>query len=300
MIRVSDAPVVPESHRASATMLLRYEDVAQDGRITLEALPHGIGESVWAKLLRDHPIAKDARSLGVLPILTRLVVEANEDPISVLRPLQGHGLYELAHTKKDGVVDRIMLNLWLDVRGTIGRTQGSVPRDGEPIVVGRVFAEHVFTRPFAEPGQRKVLRLEFPGAPEIPETVYAWRDPADLLALPEDAEPFEGALEEDPVPVVFGLGHTDGNQHVNSLVYPRLFEEAVLRRLQSLGRSPVVLPRALDVAYRKPSFAGERVRLSLRTFGCGGKSGDVGAVGMFTGEGPGARPHCYLRMRFAT
>jgi hypothetical protein len=64
----------------------------------------------------------------------------------------------------------------------------------------------------------------------------------------------------------FGLDHTDSNQHVNSLVYPRLFAEAALRRLAELERPRRLLIRALDIAYRKPSFAGDRVRIHTRLF----------------------------------
>ena len=61
----------------------------------------------------------------------------------------------------------------------------------------------------------------------------------------------------DPTPLPLGLAHTDANQHVNSLVYPRLFEEAVLRRLATLGKPTALLTRRAEVAFRKPAFAGE-------------------------------------------
>src|SRR5258708_31906958 len=36
-------------------------------------------------------------------------------------------------------------------------------------LVGRIFAEHVLSRPFSPPAERKVTRLDAPGVPEIPE-----------------------------------------------------------------------------------------------------------------------------------
>jgi acyl-CoA thioesterase FadM len=121
--------------------------------------------------------------------------------------------------------------------------------------------------------------------------------------LPEGARALEPALRIEAPAITFGLVHTDSNQHVNSLVYPQLFEEFAIRRLASHGERTPVLARALEIAYRKPCFAGDRVHVALRTYEL---DGSYGAVGVFVNadEAPDdaalahARPHAYVWMRF--
>jgi hypothetical protein len=88
---------------------------------------------------------------------------------------------------------------------------------------------------------------------------------------------------------------------VNSLVYPRLFEDAALRRFAELGRlKPPVLSRFVEAAFRKPCFAGETYALALRAFELGGRLGAVGAF-MKPEEARAletARPHCFVKMVF--
>jgi hypothetical protein len=125
-----------------------------------------------------------------------------------------------------------------------------------------------------------------------------------VLDLPEGAHWIDQEFSLDPAPAVFGLNHTDSNQHVNSLVYPRMFEEATLRRFAELGRSTKMLARYSEMAYRKPSFAGQRARIVLRAFEAGDQ---LGAVGCLVTEEAGtgdlrdlraARPYCFARLVF--
>jgi acyl-CoA thioesterase FadM len=102
------------------------------------------------------------------------------------------------------------------------------------------------------------------------------------MLVPEAAEALDADHVADATETCFGLEHTDSNQHVNSLVYPRLFAEAALRRLAAMGESRAVLVRELDIAYRKPSFAGDRVRVHQRMFRVGGK---LGAAGYLAADG---------------
>jgi hypothetical protein len=107
----------------------------------------------------------------------------------------------------------------------------------------------------------------------------------------------------DPVPIPFGPVHTDSNMHVNSLVYVRLFEEAALRRFAALGRGTGVLGRTLDIAYRRPCFAGQTVRFVERAFEEGGRLGVVAAlVDAKDAESDAAlsaaRPHAFARLTF--
>jgi hypothetical protein len=294
-------PDVPDSDHAEGQSPLRYEDVSQDGRLMLLALPHTIGDVIWRKVISKpaphHPLAKLGHQ-GIVSVLTRMVIDhggGTGGPIGVGRPLQADGRFQLAHTvNAAGNVDRVMLNMWATAHAPRGRTFGPPPPSvGEPVLVGRVFAEHVMTKIFASPAERKVLKL----GDEVPPASWQWRDHNAVLALPEGAHWLDEQLAPDDAEVVFGLTHTDSNQHVNSLVYPRLFQEAALRRLAHKGLSQVVLAERLEIAYRKPCFAGGRVRIFLRLFVQGEKTG---AVGAFVSEAaPLERPHCVISMRFA-
>jgi len=91
----------------------------------------------------------------------------------------------------------------------------------------------------------------------------------------------------------FTLDQTDANQHVNSLVYIRSFLDAAQRRLAATGQPLKLRSRAVDIAYRKPCFAGDRVRAHLRLFDL---AGAVGAAGSFVGDD--GKPRCYVRVLF--
>jgi hypothetical protein len=291
-----EEPDVAQLDRAEGESPLRYEDVSQDGRLMLLALPHTIGDVIWRKTLTHHPLGKLVHT-GVVGILTRFIIEGGQGPVGVAKPLRAEGRFQLAHTvDARGEVDRLVLNMWTSAWAPRGRTHGPPPPGAdEPIPVGRVFAEHVMTRSFAPPSERKVLTI--PGEGEPPPTRYQWREPSAVLSLPSGAQPLDAELLADPVEVAFGLAHTDFNQHVNSLVYPRLFQEAALRRFADHGLSTKVLPQRLEIAYRKPCFAGERARMVLRAFADGDR---LGAVGAFVSErAPLERPHCVIQMKFA-
>jgi len=288
--------------RAAATGYLRYEDIAQDGRILLGALPHSVGLVVWRKLLEKHEGARAATHAGLIPILTRFVIEGTDAALSVSKPVDFTGCFQLGHAvDAAGTVNRIVLNIWTRGEGVIGRTYGAPPANaGARATVGRVFAEHTFTRLFAPPAERKVLRLDVPGMPPVPPERYDFHPPDALLAPPPGATLLDESLTPDEVAYAFGLAHTDSNQHVNSLVYPRLFEEAALRRFAARGRKTAVLARRLEVAYRKPFFAGQRTRIVLRAYE---HEGHLAACGAFLPEPADlanpARAHAFLRMSFS-
>jgi len=61
------------------------------------------------------------------------------------------------------------------------------------------------------------------------------------------------------------------------------------------GKSRVVLVRALDIAYRKPSFAGDRVQVHLKMFEIGGR---IGAAGFLAAPGE-TRPRVCARILLA-
>lgn len=252
-------PELPESQRASASLEHRYEDVAQDGRLTVIALPHAVGEVVWRHRLSVHEASRVNFKKGVIPVLSRMVVDATEESVSVSKPLMGHGGYEVTSTD-----DRIHLDVYVSVG------------------VGRVYADHIFTKPWGKAEDRRVTAVEGFGTPRPrPARPLTHAPPSDATLL--DPEPVL-----DPVPILFGLMHTDSNQHVNSLVYVRLFEEALIRR----HATPNVLARWLEITYRKPCFAGDRVRIQLQAFT---RDGEVGAIGAFLLE-DGGKPYAYITM----
>ncbi|HEY8088301.1 MAG TPA: hypothetical protein VIF09_10665, partial [Polyangiaceae bacterium] len=272
------------------------EDVSQDGHLVIEAMPHATG-AVWRQLSQQRPVTFGP---GVVPILSRIVVEGGEGPISVGATAEGEGFYHLAHTVHDGAPDRLILAMWAQVLAPIGRTHPPQPPDaGRSVVAGRVFAEHVFTRPFAPQAERRVRSLDLgDGQPFVPEARYTFREPEASQALPDGATALDEAPVPDEAPTVFGADHTDSNQHVNSLVYPRLFIEAALRRFHALGLpGPPPLARAMELAFRKPCFAGERARVTARAFQWGDRRGITAGISV-DGDPPGARPRCAARILF--
>ena len=273
--------------RVQGPLSLRYEDVAQDGRLVLEAIPVGLA-TVWGRLLGSEAVRAALISQGVIPILTRLTLDGGPGPFAMDHPLEVEGGYLLAHDLgEDGQVARLLLDMDASLWGPKGRTNLPPPDDaGTRALAGRVRAEHVFTRPFAPPGERKVLALDLGGKPFVPAARRTWLPAATVLEVPRGAAPLDEAYVEDAARLALGLTHTDSNQHVNSLVYPRFFEEAALRRLAALGRSTALLARELEVAYRRPSFAGEQLRVVVRAFEWEER---VVCTGAFFGEGEDSR-----------
>lgn len=298
MLPFPELPPLPNDQQAITAMHLRYLDVTQDGRLSVLAIPHGSGPAIWDALLAKRPVNDDASTQGAIPIMCRMIIEGGDGPIPVAAPVEVHGAYQLAHTvDAAGAVERILLNFWLDVHARRGRTWGPRrPGDGEPLRAGRCFVQHVFTRLFAAPAERKVLRLDHPGVPPVPPDRFEWRAPEAVLELPPGAEPLEPELRPDAAPIVFGLDQTDSNQHVTSMAYPPLFIEATLRRLAELGRPTALCCRRIEVAYRKPCFAGDRVRVILRAFTLRGAHGAALAL---VPDGGDARPYATAQLLLA-
>jgi hypothetical protein len=220
-------------------------------------------------------------------------VTSLEQPIRVHHPVTSAVGFELAHDlDAAGAVARLYMNVWAEVRGVPGR---GAHGGGEPALAGRAFAEHTFTRPFAPPDQRRVTSLAgIEGYPALPPARHHALAPASAGEAPEGARWLD-ALAADPVDVRFTLDQTDANQHVNSLVYVRCFLDAFQRRLADGGHPAKLRSRAFDIAYRKPSFVGDRVRAHLRMFAHGEL---VGGAGFLAAEGEEARPRCYVRVVF--
>lgn len=284
-----------------STVALRFEDVAQDGRLVLEALPNAVGPAVWGRLFADDPLAAACRAKGIVPILSRLSLEGTPGPFSVATDVSSELRCQIALVEDD----RLVLDVWAELFARTGRMHGapshSEPASGERASAGRVFAQHAFTRPFAPPGERRVTRSDLEGVlPPLAPRVHLL--PVDaMMALPRGASPLEAGARLDPWPVTFGVVHTDSNHHVNSLVYLRVFEEAALRRFAELGvepggpvPGPIGLGRRIDVAYRKPCFAGQSMRVVEQVFAY---AGGVGAVTALVAHEPGASEDALLKAR---
>jgi hypothetical protein len=161
-----------------------------------------------------------------------------------------------------------------------------------------MYAEQVLTRPFAPPDERKVDVL--PDGHGLEERAAEWSAPEALVVLPVGATWIEGDAggeQIDPGVTVFGVGHTDSNQHVNSLVYPHLLEEAALRWAhRAFGAAPR-FARFVELRYRKPFFAGEVCQLHLRGYR---DDGDViGVLARFVAPGSEHRPHAFARLELS-
>jgi len=298
--RVTPIPPFPaDTPRVRAPVRLRFEDVTQDGRLVLEALPNAIGPTVFRGILMKDPGALAVFKSGIVPVLTRFLLEGTAGPFSAEGKVEAEGTCRIARSE-DG---RFVLDVWADLYAPIGRTHGEAPRQGELVLAGRLAAEQVFTRPFAPPGERRVTKLDFDGAPEVRHTRPPLRAPESIAMLPAGAKPLEPSPRVDPTTMTFGLVHTDSNMHVNSLVYLRVFEEAALRRFAELGRGALWLGRTIDIAYRKPCFAGQAVRVVQRAFELDGRLG-VAAVLVEEKDAvsdqalAGARPFTFAQMLF--
>lgn len=288
------------AQRATGKLHLRYEDLAQDGRPLLTTLPVALGV-LW----RSFSIPGSAREKmlreGILPILTRYSIDAFDGPFAIDKPLEVEGGFELTHARDDkGEVSRIFLDMRATLTGKKGRTNLPPPSDaGASAVAGTIDVEHVFTRPFAPQGERKITALDFDGTPFVPEKQRASFPARAAIELPKGAHAIDDAFVEDPTKLALGVMHTDSNQHVNSLVYPRLFEEAALRRFAALGRPTTVLARSLCVTYRRPSFAGESLRVFVRAFET---DRGIACAGYFFGSSDDAanvdRARAFIQMRF--
>jgi hypothetical protein len=284
------APAFPPAHVTTTERYPRYEDCTQDGRLTTIAIPPALA-SLWETALARNPGVRNARAAGIVSLLTRLTVTSLEQPIRVHHPVHSTVGFELAHDRDAaGEVTRLYMNVWAEVRG-VARGSGGAG----PVLAGRAFAEHTFTKPFGPPAERRVVSLAgIEGYPAVPPAHHAATAPATAADAPDGATWLD-ALAPDPVDVRFTLDQTDANQHVNSLVYVRCFLDAAQRRLAEGGHPADLRSQAFDIAYRKPSFVGDRVRAHLRMFARGPS---LGVAGFLAAAGEEAKPRCYVRVLF--
>ena len=275
-----DPPEVAADQIGRGSTRPRYEDVAQDGRVRMEGIWPAIGPILWGGGM---PIARPFGRLGargIRAVLTRAVLWGGPDPISVHNRTEHELRYELARAG-----ERLLFDTWLE-------THAPHRDGGREVLVARAYGQHVFTKPAAPPGEHRVTELDDPELPRVPRREHVFLEALDLLALPDGAEPLEAELTPDAAVVAFGLAHTDGNQHVNFLAYPRLVEDAALRRMACLGFGSRMLARFAEVGYKKPCFAGDSMQVLMRAFR---HPEGFGVVAAFSPE-PNARPHVTVRL----
>jgi hypothetical protein len=297
------APAQPaDAWRGKSEVPIRFEDVTQDGRFVLEALPNAIGPTIWRGILTKNRSFISLMNAGVLPMLTRFVLQGTPGPFSANATVDAEGACRMVRTD-DGGEPRYALDIWAELYAPLGKTYGRARRHGERALAGRIWAEQMFTRPFAPPGQRRVTNLDFEGAPDVRDSRPGAPSPASIANVPAGAHALEEAPRVDASPVVFGLVHTDSNMHVNSLAYLRMFEEAAIRRFVELGKTASWLGRTLEIVYKKPCFAGQSLRVVQQAFETDGKPGIaaslVDAKDTVSPEALAkARPHTYARIVF--
>jgi hypothetical protein len=289
MLPFPSVPAVRDEQRATGSYSIRFEDLSQDGRVHFEPIVASIDASIWRPMLAGNAAARALRDAGVRPIFTRLDLEVGPAQLELGETLSAEGVYELAHQPDGkGGAERLFLNMWTTIDVVTSK------RRKERARVGRLFAEHQLTRPHAPAGERRVVAL--PDG-SVPRAEYRAARFESALDLPEGAAWLEPTASRDPTPLCFGLSHTDVNQHVNSLVYPRLFGDAALRRFASLGADTRTLAQRLRIAFRKPFFAGDAARIELRAYRDG--AGELGALGTFGAAADDAKPHVYVQLGFS-
>lgn len=307
-IELPPPPEVTGIQRGAGETRLRFEDVAEDGRLRLEGVWPAIGPILWGKMEVANALLR-LGARGVRAVLTYVALEGGEEPVSVRAPCSQEVRWSLGrNVDEQGNTSRILFDTWLSSTAPRGapRNPGLDPVSDERVLVARAYGQHVFTRPAASAGAHRVTEIADPLLDGLAPEPSELRDFRRLLALPSGARALEERPRPDPSPTVFGLCHTDGNQHVNFLSYPRLAEEAALRRFAELGIDPRRLARRAEVSYRRPCFAGDVVDLFLQTFE---RDGEVGVVAAFVpraGQQPSTptsleaieRPACVTRIGF--
>ena len=290
-------PARDDAAQATAQFNIRYDDLTQHAHVKQVTLPMVLSRVCFDSLWAHHPLF-ETRKQGIVPILSRLVLESEPIAVSFGAPLEGRGRIEIAHEPAaDGGVAALFMNGFADIYALPSRRNPEVHAATRQLVrIGRAFGEHVLTKPFGPPSERKVLRFDVAGQPAVPEAQHQRLRVQHNARLPEGAEPLDAGMTPDEAPWSFGLIHTDLNQHVNSLVYARMFEEAAVRRAARYGQNLGLIAHKLSLCYRKPSFAGESLTCMLQGYM---HEGAFGAIGYLAPAGaPLERANCSFQLQF--
>jgi hypothetical protein len=198
---IPEEPEVPEDQRGEAELGVRFEDICQDGRLRIDGVWPPLGRILWNEARMGRVFAGLGKS-GIWNVLARLVIHAEDVPISPRRRSLNRVLYQLAHTVDErGEVNRIVLRNWLRTDAVPARSPAGVT---ERRPVARAYGLHVFTRPLAAADQRRVVSLEGTGLPPVPETRIDLPAPRTLLQAPPGATFLDALPRPDTAPLVFG------------------------------------------------------------------------------------------------
>jgi hypothetical protein len=262
-------PAEPDEDTSIAgreTSPVRYEDVSQDGRLRVEGIWWPTGRLLWNQGALGGRLFRLGREHGIRSVLTRVILEATEKQLEPRVPVE-HTLRYRFEAAEGGGARRIFFNTWLATTAPVPDATGGLGVNaGAPDLVARAYGQRIFARLDRPPGERGITELPGPDFDPVPSHPGEWVEPESLLCVPDGAEPLEPSPRLDSARVVFGLSHTDSNQHVNFLSYPRFFEQAALGRLLDLGLGAVVMARRVELGYRRPCFAGDTHRVVLQAF----------------------------------
>ena len=261
--RSADARVRPEHSTQGPRLISATRTVAQDGRLMPLAAAARDRARLWQRsVMREaRPVRAqlDCERRDPDPDAAHARDARSADPRSIA-PFEIRAGFELAHAIDDG--DRAPAFHECVVRG-----RGMAGRIGARASRHRLAARRAGCSPSTRsrgcsrrPMQRKVTQPRGRGLSGDPEARYEAPAPPPRSEAPAGAT-WPDELAIDPTEIAFTLDQTDANQHVNSLVYIRVFLDAAQRRLAA-RRPPAQAAQLarVDIAYRKPSFAGDRVR----------------------------------------
>lgn len=259
-----DFPPAPDARRSlvgEERARLRYEDVSQDGRMRVEGIWAPTGRLLWSGSELGRRVFCLGRDHEINTVLTRVILEATEAHVRPRVQLENALMARFEQRLgADGNPTAVHLNTWLSSHVTDAGAQAGAQRR---TLVARAFGERVLAIFKNPPGQRRLTTLPDSTEP-LPTSGAEPREAPSLLEVPPGCELLDAYPRLDPSRVVFGLSHTDSNQHVNSLAYVRFFENAALGRLLDLGLGATFMARRVEIAYRKPCFAGESLRVAVQ------------------------------------
>src|SRR5687768_8066392 len=133
-----ELPTLPPEQRARGHVGMRYEDIAQDGSLKVGGMPHAIGMVCFRDLWQPTQLYQESRAQGILPILSRMVMQASGGPVSIRNAVEVEGAYDLGHTlDANGGLNRLLLCMYTELYGPAARTHDPQPDNaGERVHVG--------------------------------------------------------------------------------------------------------------------------------------------------------------------
>jgi len=257
-----------DQYEGSGRFLPSFGDIDQRRHLKMRAFVPLVMPPIFLNLEMRFALSRMLRR-GIVPIMFNLTFENSDVPLNLNEPVRVDHRIKLRKSvtplPEGAPLERLLLDMEAQIFATGGVDDPSAGsegggRPGAP--VGRLSGYQIFSRIGAPPGQRHVT-----GAPdELAELKVHPFDgpfpvPEHLVQIPPGFAP----APEGPFPhldTVWGLPNTDVNQHVNVQEYILGMENHVVRRLHGAGLPQLGHRIArTEAIFRKPFFAGERVRI---------------------------------------